>query len=61
MKKCMKPRLLSSSGDVYMGGVNGLLHINRHLPDDPALPPTLQLADMLVGGERVYDRTSNDH
>ena len=56
-----KPRLLSSSGDVYMGGVNGLLHINRHLPDDPALLPTLQLADILVGGERVYDRISNDH
>ena len=56
-----KPRLLSSSGDVYMGGVNGLLHINRHLPDEPALLPTLQLADILVGGERVYDRISNDH
>ncbi|WP_368328426.1 hybrid sensor histidine kinase/response regulator transcription factor, partial [Phocaeicola vulgatus] len=42
-------------------GVNGLLHINRHLPDDPALLPTLQLADILVGGERVYDRISNDH
>ena len=38
-----------------------MLHINRHLPDDPALLPTLQLADILVGGERVYDRISNDH
>lgn len=56
-----KPRLLSSSGDIYMGGVNGLLHINRHLPNEPALLPTLQLADILVGGERVYDRISNDH
>ena len=56
-----KPRLLSSSGDIYMGGVNGLLHINRHLPDEPALLPTLQLAYILVGGERVYDRISNDH
>lgn len=56
-----KPRLLSSSGDIYMGGVNGLLHINRHLPDEPTLLPTLQLADILVGGERVYDRISNDH
>ena len=44
-----------------MGGVNGLLHINRHVPDEPALLPTLQLADILVGGERVYDRISNDH
>jgi Na+-driven multidrug efflux pump len=28
-----------------------LLHINRHLPDEPALLPTLQLADILVVGE----------
>lgn len=27
-----KPRLLSSHGDVYMGGVKGLLHINSNLP-----------------------------
>ena len=45
----------------FSGFINGLLHINRHLPDDPALLPTLQLADILVGGERVYDRISNDH
>jgi len=56
-----KPRLLTSSGDIYMGGVNGLLHINRHLPKEPSLFPTLQLADILVGGERVYERISNDH
>ena len=35
--------------------------LNRRLPDEPALLPTLQLADILVGGERVYDRISNDH
>ena len=45
----------------FSGFINGLLHINRHLPDEPALLPTLQLADILVGGERVYDRISNDH
>ena len=56
-----KPRLLSSSGDIYMGGVNGLLHINRQRPDEPALLPTLQLADILVGGERVNDRISNNN
>ena len=27
----------------------------------PGSTPTLQLADILVGGERVYDRISNDH
>lgn len=54
-----KPRLLSSSGDIYMGGVNGLLQINRQRPDEPALLPTLQLADVLVSGERVNDRISS--
>lgn len=55
-----KPRLLSKDGDVYMGGVNGLLHISRRLPDEPTLPPALQLSDILVGGERVNDRISKD-
>lgn len=50
-----KPRLLSSEGDVYMGGVNGLLHISRQRPDEPTASPTLQLADILVGGERIND------
>ena len=54
-----KPRLLSKDGDIYMGGVDGLLHISRRLPDDSATLPTLQLADIQVGGERVNDRISD--
>ena len=53
-----KPRLLSAEGDVYMGGVNGLLHVNRHFADEPAPYPTLQLADIRVSGERLNDQLS---
>ena len=56
-----KPRLLSLTGDIYMGGVNGLLHITRQLPDEPTLFPTLQLADILVNGERVNDHISKNN
>ncbi|MGG6547768.1 UNVERIFIED_CONTAM: hypothetical protein NY100_20420, partial [Prevotella sp. 15_C9] len=43
-----KPRLLSTQGDIYMGGVNGLLCINKQLPNEPNAPPILELADVLV-------------
>lgn len=56
-----KPRLLAANGEVYMGGVDGLLHINRQLPEEPPLLPTLQLADILVGGERINDRITEDN
>lgn len=48
-----KPRLLSMQGDIYMGSVNGLLCINKQLPEDSTTPPVLELADVLVGGERM--------
>lgn len=56
-----KPRLLAQNGDVYMGGVDGLLHINHQLPDELPLPPTLHLADIVVSGERINDRLSAGH
>lgn len=48
-----KPRLLSVQGDIYMGGVNGLLCINKQLPQESETPPVLSLADAWVGGERM--------
>lgn len=48
-----KPRLLSAQGDIYMGGVNGLLCINKQLPDEVTAPPILEMADVSVGGERM--------
>lgn len=48
-----KPRLLSAQGDIYMGGVNGLLCVNKQLPDESTTPPILELADVSVGGERM--------
>lgn len=48
-----KPRLLSAEGNIYMGGVNGLLCIDRQLPEEDTVPPVLELADVAVGGERM--------
>ncbi len=48
-----KPRLLSTQGDIYMGGVNGLLCINKRLPIEPDTPPKLRLGDVSVGGVRM--------
>lgn len=53
-----KPRLLSRQGEVYMGGVKGLLHINTKLPLDTSEPPQLQLSDVLVNGESVHNELS---
>lgn len=50
-----KPRLLSRQGDIYMGGVEGLLRINHRLPYEPERLSKLELADVLVGGERVNE------
>ena len=41
-----------------MGGVNGMLCINKQLPDEPTAPPILELADVSVGGERMNTQMS---
>ena len=48
-----KPRLLSMQGDVYMGGVKGLLHINCKIPLTTSELPQLQLSDVIINGESV--------
>ncbi len=53
-----KPQLLSMQGDVYMGGVKGLLHINSKLPLTTSELPQLQLSDVIINGESVNDELS---
>lgn len=48
-----KPRLLTKNGDIYLGTVNGLLHINHDLPKEDITHPVLELGEVLVGGSRV--------
>ena len=51
-----KPRLHTSSGDLFLGGVNGLLHI-RPQQDHTSYPfPVLQLGDVYVSGNRVNEQ-----
>lgn len=55
-----KPRLLSMQGEIYMGGVNGLLQISKQLMQEPVAPPELKLADVWVGGQRMNSRIVNN-
>lgn len=56
-----KPRLLSNEGDLYLGSVNGLLRINKELPEEPTTPPILEFSDILVGGERMNGLITGNH
>lgn len=55
-----KPRLLSSQGNIYMGGVKGLLHINSNLPLATSEFPKLQLSDVVINGESVNNEIDGD-
>lgn len=48
-----KPRLLTNQGDIYLGTVNGLLHISPELPKEKIRQPILELAKVEVGGKRM--------
>lgn len=50
-----KPRLLYTGGDIYMGGIKGLLRIDRNLPVESSEYPQMQLTDVLINGESVSD------
>lgn len=55
-----KPRLLTNLGDVYIGGVKGLLHINSKLPLATSELPKLQLSDVIVNGESANNELAGD-
>ena len=54
-----KPKLLSIQGDVYMGGVKGLLYINGNPILTTSEVPLLQLSDIIVNGESVNKEVSD--
>lgn len=49
-----KPRLLSNEGDVYMGGVQGLLSIDAGYMIDEQEEPQIVLNEMIVDNEKIY-------
>lgn len=48
-------RLLSRQGDIYMGGVKGLLHIDGKLSLENT-NPQLQLSDIIINGEPANNK-----
>ena len=55
-----KPRLLSLNGDIFLGGVNGLLHINSDLPIETYQNVELRMTDIIVGGESTFNSIDTD-
>lgn len=55
-----KPQLLSLQGDIYMGGIKGLLHINSKLPLTTSELPQIQLSDVIINGESVNNEISGN-
>lgn len=49
-----KPRLLSYEGDVYIGGVQGLLHIDSEYTIDATEIPGVSLYDLSADRQRIY-------
>lgn len=56
-----KSKWTSPEGDIFMGGVQGLLHIGADLmPEQPDMP-ILQLSDVLCNGESNGDVSAHPH
>lgn len=49
-----KPRLLSHNGDVYIGGVQGLLRIDSEYTIDASETPVVNLYDISADRKRIY-------
>lgn len=45
-----KPSLVTKSGDIYMGGVRGLLHISKNIPVIESVPPVIELMGLELNG-----------
>lgn len=54
-----KPQLLTDCGNIYMGGVGGLLYIDKHINFNSSDIPVLQLSDITVNGEPANNQLSS--
>lgn len=54
-----KSKLISTTGNTYLGGGNGLLCINKNLSIEKTLPPQIKLTDVLINGESVNKQLGN--
>ena len=56
-----KPKLESVDGDIYLGGVKGLLHIGKKLNIDSYERPILRLTDVGINGESINRELDEEH
>lgn len=55
-----KSKWLDGKGNLFMGGVQGLVHINTLLVEDLTDNPTIQLSDVLLNGESNKELSNPD-
>lgn len=48
-----EPHLLATNGDIYFGGINGLLHIESTYTIDTSEDPIIRLNDVSIDGETI--------
>lgn len=54
-----KPVIQAQSGDVYMGGVMGLMRISSNIDLEENTQPSIELIDVLLNGASVISQISN--
>ena len=54
-----KPHLLSDDGDIFLGGVNGLLHVRKTYDIDASENPVLKLNELLIDDVEVKTDKKN--
>ena len=55
-----KSKLISASGNIYLGGEKGLLYIDKNLPIERTVAPQIQLTDILIAGESVNEQLKDN-
>lgn len=55
-----KPTLLSHSGNIYIGGVTGLLQVDKDIPFQKAGQPKIELADLMLNGAPAYEKIDSE-
>ena len=55
-----KAKLISRTGDIYMGGIMGLMQINKNIQLDDDTPPFIELIDVMLNGISIINKVNKD-
>ncbi len=55
-----KAKLISSSGDIYMGGIMGLMQIKKEIQIEDTPSPTIELIDVVLNGISIINQVKQN-